>query len=135
MKRSLTWVTLFSVAIVLAALYHVRKVHATQVPAHYHACSVASLKGAYAFRRTGVNNDVGPIAEIGIDVFSGNGTREIIRSTRSANGEIQDWTNSSASGTYSVHADCVGSLFDADGKKEATTSSSLTEAKDSSCSA
>jgi hypothetical protein len=48
MKRRLTWVTLFSVAIVLATLYHVRRVHATQVPAHHHACSVASLRGAYA---------------------------------------------------------------------------------------
>jgi hypothetical protein len=117
MKRRLTWVTLFSVAIVLATLYHVRRVHATQVPAHHHACSVASLRGAYAFRRTGVNNDVGPIAEIGIDVFSGDGTRQIIRSTRSANGEIQDWINPAASGTYIVRADCAGSLFDADGTK------------------
>lgn len=117
MQRTLTWITLLSVAIVLVALYHVRKVHAAQVPAHRHGCSVASLKGAYAFSRTGVNNDVGPIAEIGIDVFSGDGTRQIIRSTRSSNGEIQDWINPSASGTYRVHPDCAGSLFDADGTK------------------
>ncbi len=57
-------------------------------------CSVASLKGTYAFSRTGVNNAVaGPIAEIGLDVLNGDGTRGIIRSTRSTNGEIQDWTN------------------------------------------
>ena len=134
MQRRLTWVTLLSVAIVLTALYHGRKVHATEVHAHHHGCSVASLKGSYAFSRTGVNNDVGPIAEIGIDVFSGHGTRQIIRSTRSGNGEIQDWANPSSSGTYRVHADCTGSLFDADGTRT-TTSSSLTKAKDSSCSA
>jgi hypothetical protein len=117
MQRRLTWVTLLSVAIVLTALSHVRKVHATEVHAHHHGCSVASLKGTYAFRRTGVNNDVGPIAEIGIDVFSGLGTRHIIRSTRSGNGEIQDWANPSSSGSYHVDADCTGSLFDADGTK------------------
>jgi len=37
-------------------------------------CSVASLKGTYAYRRTGVNNGVGgPIAEIGIDVLTETG--------------------------------------------------------------
>jgi hypothetical protein len=69
MQRRLTWLTLFSVAIVVPALYHARKVHAT--PVHVQdGCSVASLKGTYAFRRTGVNNVLvgGPIAQIGIDV-------------------------------------------------------------------
>jgi hypothetical protein len=117
MQRKLTCVTLLSIAIVLTTLYHVRKVHATEVHAHHHGCSVASLKGVYAFRRTGVNNDVGPIAEIGIDVFSGLGTHRIVRSTRSGNGEIQDWANRSSIGTYRVDADCTGSLFDADGTK------------------
>ena len=44
----------------------------TNVHAHDRGCSVASLKGTYAVRRTGVNNVVGgPIAQIGIDVFNG----------------------------------------------------------------
>jgi len=81
-------------------------------------CSVASLKGTYAFRRTGVNNAVGgPIAQIGIDVFNGDGTRGLIRSTRSTNGEIQDWTDSPPSGSYTVDPDCTGSVFAADGTK------------------
>ncbi len=81
-------------------------------------CSIASLKGSYAFRRTGVNNVVGgPIAQIGIDVFHGDGTRGLIRSTRSNNGEIQDWTDSPPSGSYTVDADCTGSVFAADGTK------------------
>ena len=118
MQRRLTWVTLFGVAIVVLALYHARKVHATPVHAHHRACSVASLKGTYAFRRTGVNNVVGgPIAQIGIDVFKGDGTRGFIRSTRSTNGEIQDWTDFPPSGSYTVDADCTGSFFDADGIK------------------
>jgi hypothetical protein len=86
------------------------------VPAH--GCSVASLKGTYAFRRTGVNNVVGgPIAQIGIDVFNGDGTRGRIRSTRSTNGEIQDWTDFPPSGSYMVYPDCTGAFFDASGEK------------------
>jgi hypothetical protein len=118
MQRRLTWVTLFNVAIVVPALYHARKVHAMQVHAHHRGCSVASSKGTYAFRRTGVNNVVGGlIAQIGIDVFNGDGTRGLIRSTRSTNGEIRDWTDFPPSGNYTVDPDCTGSFFDADGTK------------------
>ena len=88
------------------------------VHANDRACSVASLKGTYAFRRTGVNNVVGgPIDQIGIDVFNGDGTRGLVRSTRSTNGEIQDWTDSPPSGSYTVDSDCTGSVFAADGTK------------------
>lgn len=118
MQRRLIWVTLFSVAIVVTALYHTRRIHATPVHDHHRGCTVASLKGTYAFRRTGVNNTVGgPIAQIGIDVFNGDGTRGLIRSTRSTNGEIRDWTDSPPSGSYTVDRDCTGSFFDADGTK------------------
>jgi len=81
-------------------------------------CSVASLNGTYAFRRTGVNNVLGgPIAQIGIEVFNGDGTRGSIRTTRSSNGDIRDWTDESPSGSYTVDPDCTGSFFDADGTK------------------
>jgi hypothetical protein len=76
---------------VVTALYHTRKVHATPNNDHHGACSVASLKGTYAFHRTGVNNVVGgPIAQIGINKLNGDGTIEFIRTTRSANGVILD---------------------------------------------
>ena len=115
MQKRLALVTLFSVAIVVTALHHTRKVHATPVQDH-RGCSVASLKGTYAFRRTGVNNVVGgPIAEIGIGVYNGDGTRGLIRNTRSANGEIQPWTDYPLNGRYTVDPDCTGSFFDADG--------------------
>jgi hypothetical protein len=119
MQRRLTWVTILTVAIVVTALYQTRKVHAKQIQDHNHVCSVASLKGTYAFSRTGVNNVVGgPIAEIGLDVLNGDGTRGIIRSTRSSNGVIQDWTNFSPNtGSYTVDPDCTGSFFDANGNK------------------
>ena len=118
MQRRTTWVTLFSIAIVVTAMYHARKVHATPVHADHGGCSVASLNGTYAVRRTGVNNVVGgPIAEIGIRVFNGDGTRGLIRSTRSTNGEIQDWTDFPPNGSYTVDRDCTGSFFDAEGTK------------------
>jgi len=118
MQRKLIWVALFSVAIVVLALYHARRAYATPAHTHHRGCSTASLKGTYAFRRTGVNNVVGgPIAQIGIDVFNGDGTRGLIRTTRSTNGEIRDWTDEPPSGSYTVDPDCTGSFFDADGTK------------------
>jgi hypothetical protein len=60
----------------------------------------------------------GPIAEIGLDVLNGDGTRGIVPSTRSSNGVIQDWTNFPPNtGTYTVDPDCTGSFFDANGNK------------------
>ena len=80
-------------------------------------CSVASLKGKYAFRRTGMNNVLGgPIAEMGITFYGGDGMRGLIRNTRSTNGAIRPWTDYLApNGTYRVDPDCTGSFFDADG--------------------
>jgi hypothetical protein len=89
------------------------------VHAHDRGCSVASLKGTYAFRRTGVNNVVGgPIAQIGISFYSGDGTRGLIRTTRSTNGEIEDWTDfPPPNGSYTVDPNCTGSFFDTNGTK------------------
>jgi hypothetical protein len=90
------------------------------MPVHVHdrGCSVASLKGTYAFRRTGVNNVVGgPIAQIGIAVYGGDGTRGLIRTTRSANGEIREWTDYPTNGRYTVDPDCTGAFFEADGTR------------------
>jgi hypothetical protein len=84
----------------------------TNVHAKDQVCSVASLKGTYAFRRTCVNNVVGgPIAQIGINVLNGDGTIGLIRTTRSSNGVIEDWTDEPAPGSYTVDPDCTGSFF------------------------
>ena len=97
------------------------------VHAHDRSCSVASLEGKYAFRRMGVNNlaggsnctgfnDCGPIAEIGVAVYGGDGTRGNIRNTRSTSGEIRPWADQPApNGTYTVDPDCTGSFFDTTG--------------------
>ena len=119
MQRRLTWLTLLSVTVVVTALYHTRTVHATPVHDKHRGCSVATLKGTYAVRRTGVNNVLGgPIAQIGIAVFNGDGTRGLIRSTRSNNGEVLDWNDfPPPNGSYTVDPDCTGSFFDANGTK------------------
>ena len=99
----------------------------TNVHAKDQVCSVASLKGKYAFRRMGVNNlvggsncqgfsECGPIAEMGVAFYGGDGTRGLIRNTRSTSGQIRPWTDQPApNGTYTVDPDCTGSLFDVDG--------------------
>ncbi|MGA7926071.1 MAG: hypothetical protein WCA20_08750 [Candidatus Sulfotelmatobacter sp.] len=99
----------------------------TKVHAKDPVCSVASLKGKYAFRRMGVNNFVGgpscigfsecgPIAVMGVAFYGGDGTRGLIRITRSNSGEIIPWTDQPApNGTYTVDPDCTGSFFDANG--------------------
>ena len=91
----------------------------TNVHAKGQVCSVASLKGTYAFHLTGVSKIVGgPIAELGIDVFNGEGVRGVIRKTGSQNGTPVDWTVLPwPDGSYKVHEDCTGSLFGADGTK------------------
>ena len=119
MQRRLMWVTLLSVAIAVTALYHTRKVHAAPNNDGHHVCSVASLKGTYAFHLTGVNNGVGgPTAELGIDVFNGEGLHGPILKTGSLNGTPIDWTPSSwPEGIYKVNGDCTGSLFGGDHTK------------------
>jgi len=89
------------------------------VHAHDQTCSVASLKGTYAYLRTGVNSALGgPVAEMGLDVFNGDGTRGIIRATGSSLDGSYDWTDYSwPNGSYTVYPDCTGSLLAADGTK------------------
>ena len=89
------------------------------VHAHDRGCSVASLKGTYAFQNTGVDQGAGgPIAEIGIADFNGDGQRGLIRRTGSSNGVIGDWGDSaSPTGSYKIDSDCTGSFFNTDGGK------------------
>jgi hypothetical protein len=110
--RRLIMLTLVVVATLGTALNYPREVHATSLQDHHHGCSVASLKGTYAFVRTGINNVLGgPIAQIGFAVLDGNGNIQLIRTTRSNNGVIEDWTNETAPGNYTVDPDCTGTFF------------------------
>jgi len=90
-----------------------------KVHAQDRVCSVASLKGTYAYLRTGVNSALGgPVTEMGLDVFNGDGTRGITRSTGISYPQSYDWTNVPwPNGSYTVDPDCTGSLFNANGTK------------------
>ena len=111
MKTRLTLAALLSSAIVITPLYLAQSVHATPND-HHGACSVASLKGTYAFHRTGMNNVIGgPIAQIGINREDGHGNILYIRTTRSENGVILDWFDQLAPGSYTVDPDCTGKFF------------------------
>lgn len=119
-RTSILTVACIATVVLMAAVWTSARISGavTQVHAQDRGCSVASLKGTYAFRRTGVNNQVGgPIAQIGIAFYSGDGTRGLIRTTRSTNGEIRDWTDFPTNGSYTVDPDCTGSLFDSNGTK------------------
>ncbi len=88
------------------------------VHAHNGACSVASLKGTYAYLRSGSVMGQGPRAELGLDVFNGDGKRGIVRNTGASYTVSFDWSNSPwPDGTYTVDEDCTGSLYAADGTK------------------
>jgi hypothetical protein len=73
-------------------------------------CSEATLKGTYLFAQNGVEingNDQRPFAIAGYDVFDGNGE---VKGVASGNFNGQTFRNESGSGTYSVKANCTGTL-------------------------
>lgn len=75
-----------------------------EVSAH-HQCTLASLDGAYGFTSTGALVNVGPVANVGIFAFDGEGTFSQ-DFTNSRNGVI---THLSFTGTYTVNPNCTGS--------------------------
>jgi hypothetical protein len=80
-------------------------------------CSESTLEGTYLFAYDGVEikgNDQRPFALAGYDVFDGDGKVKTFFS-RNVNGEVS--RNESLSGTYSVKANCTGTLAFADGTR------------------
>ena len=78
-------------------------------------CSVATLEGTYLFAQNGVrikNNDQRPFALAGYDVFDGQGEAKGIASGN-FNGEV--FRNDRFTGTYTVKANCTGTLTIRDG--------------------
>src|SRR5215218_9394286 len=78
-------------------------------------CSVATLKGTYLFAQNGVrikNNDQRPFAIAGYDVFDGQGEVKGVDSGN-FNGEV--FHNDRFTGTYTVKANCTGTLTVRDG--------------------
>jgi hypothetical protein len=78
---------------------------------HPEECTAASLQGTYVYRRTGFNNDVGPVA--GVGTFTADGEGNLSGSgTNSRNGQI---FLSTFEESYVVNPDCTGSTFLTDG--------------------
>src|SRR5687767_10434639 len=81
-------------------------------------CSEATLDGTYLLAYNGVelkgNNDQSPFALAGYDVYDGNGKVKTVFSSN-FNGEVS--RNETLSGTYTVKADCTGTLTFEDGTR------------------
>jgi hypothetical protein len=81
-------------------------------------CTEATLQGTYPFAFDGVeitgNNDQRPFAIAGYGVFDGNGKEKSVVSSN-FNGEVS--RKEPISGTYSVKADCTGTVTFADGSQ------------------
>jgi len=78
-------------------------------------CSEATLEGTYLFAQNGVEikgNDQRPFAIAGYDVFDGNGEVKGVDSGN-FNGEV--FRNDRFTGTYTVKANCTGTLTVRDG--------------------
>ena len=80
------------------------------------ACSVASLKGAYGFFRTGTTS-AGPLAAVGIATFDGTGAVGTARQTIRKNGvTVNDlFTDPAIAGPYEVDPDCAARFLNPDG--------------------
>ncbi len=87
----------------------VPKAHATE------GCSVASVKGAYGFFRTGTV-PAGPLAAVGIITFDGAGNSTARQTIRRNGVTVSDlFTTPAAQATYEVDPDCAGRFFLPDG--------------------
>jgi hypothetical protein len=79
-------------------------------------CSVATLKGTYLFAQNGVeikgNSEQRPFAIAGYDVFDGNGEVKGVDSGN-FNGEV--FRKDPFTGTYTVKANCTGTVTFRDG--------------------
>src|SRR5215204_1970172 len=78
-------------------------------------CSDATLKGRYLFAQNGVEikgNEQRPFAIAGYDVFDGNGE---VKGVASGNFNGETFRNDRFTGTYTVKANCTGTVTFRDG--------------------
>jgi len=110
MKRGGLWVAgvvvLISVGLLVGGQGYAQDAEGTGMA----RCSLATLHGMYLFAGDGVaitGNDQVPFAAAGYEVYHGNGKVNVVFS-RSVNGEIT--RHGRSSGTYTVNADCTGTV-------------------------
>src|SRR5215208_2072300 len=118
MNRRGLWaggVALILLVVGAAALTTVGAGYAKNEDASRAKCSEATLEGTYLFAQNGVEikgNDQRPFAIAGYDVFDGNG--EVIGvDSGNFNGEV--FRNDRFTGTYTVKANCTGTVTFRDG--------------------
>ncbi len=90
----------------------------TKAHADEKGCSVATLRGAYGFYRTGTSGTTSPspIAAVGIAFFDGHGNNEFRQTSRKSGVNISDmFTDPPTQATYQVESDCTGKSFLTDG--------------------
>lgn len=78
-------------------------------------CSVATLRGAYGFFRTGTTA-IGPLGAVGIATFDGAGTstaRQTIRKNGVTTSDL--FTDPALIAPYEVDPDCTGKFLNSDG--------------------
>ena len=111
-------IVLSTVAALMLGVLAAGAVYANNEDAGAKKCSVATLHGTYLFAFDGVeikgNNDQAPFAIAGYAVFDGNGKEKGVASSN-FNGEVS--RNEPVSGTYTVKADCTGTVTYADGSQ------------------
>jgi hypothetical protein len=119
MNRRVLWaggVALILVVVGAAALTTVGAGYAKDENASRAKCSKATLKGTYLFAQNGVeikgNSEQRPFAIAGYDVFDGNGEVKGVDSGN-FNGEV--FRKDPFSGTYTVKANCTGTVTFRDG--------------------
>jgi hypothetical protein len=126
MKRYVNWMTLGGLmASVLLGMPFFRGARSGIVAVHAQeqetpqnrACSVASLKGAYGFYRSGTRSGDIPVAAVGLATFDGTGAVGTARQTIRRDGvTVQDlFTDPPAAGPYEVDPDCAGRFLNPDG--------------------
>jgi hypothetical protein len=115
MKRIIVMST---IAALMLGVLAVGAVYANNEDAGAKKCSVATLHGTYLFAFNGVeitgNNNQAPFAIAGYAVFDGNGKEKGVASSN-FNGKVT--RNERISATYTVKADCTGTVTYRDGSQ------------------
>ena len=118
MKRDLAALLMVLGVVGLVGVLAVRAGYANDENASRAKCSEATLEGTYPFAFNGVeikgNNEQLPFAIAGYAVFDGNGKEKGVVSSN-FNGEVT--RKEPVSATYTVKANCTGTLTFADGSK------------------
>ncbi len=104
-------IALSTIAVLTLGVLAVGAVYANNGDAGAKKCSEATLRGTYLFAFNGVeikgNNDQAPFAIAGYAVFDGNGKE---KGVASSNFDGKVTRNESVSATYTVKADCTGTV-------------------------